>query len=411
VNILFLSELFYPHGGGAELATYTYANLLGTQKHNVIVITNRFVGEADSVKNENFVVYRIPLLQRNSAKFSIMLRFDVLFSSLMRKWLKWADVVYIPRFWYSAVPLAKAYGKPVITHLHDYIPICPLVTKYDSEHSCECNRPGACSPRCIYLSERRNLNVLSSVESTFLNWSLRPLWKSFLEYSDAVICVSGAQKDTLVEHLSFLKNKVNVIYNPLPEIEQLKICGDNMGYFGGLSSVKGFYVLLKALKTRREKGFEPISIHCAKLFSPNDSFVSTLKNLGFIAHGKLVGEEYERVYRDIKAVVVPSICPEPLPYVVPEGILRGRIVVASSIGGIPEQTKGCKGVLLHEPGNFEQLAELLGYARGLSKATIEDYSAYDRGVIAKRFQKEDSIRKFESILNKVLDDRDSHNLV
>lgn len=47
LRILFLSELFYPHGGGAELATYLYAKLLSSAEFNVVVVTNRFSGEPE----------------------------------------------------------------------------------------------------------------------------------------------------------------------------------------------------------------------------------------------------------------------------------------------------------------------------------------------------------------------------
>lgn len=49
VNVLFLSELYYPHGGGAELATYLYAKLLSEEGFNVVVVTSRFAGERKSV--------------------------------------------------------------------------------------------------------------------------------------------------------------------------------------------------------------------------------------------------------------------------------------------------------------------------------------------------------------------------
>jgi hypothetical protein len=61
VKILFLSELFYPYGGGAELATYLYAKLLSRAGFNVVVVTNRFSGEPDFSNNEGFAVYRLPL--------------------------------------------------------------------------------------------------------------------------------------------------------------------------------------------------------------------------------------------------------------------------------------------------------------------------------------------------------------
>ncbi|MGA3405813.1 MAG: hypothetical protein ABSD49_08795 [Candidatus Bathyarchaeia archaeon] len=94
MNFLFLSELFYPHGGGAELATYMYAKLLGENGHNVIVITNRFAGEPETAKGPNVTIYRLPMFER----------VDVLFCSLLSKLIKWAEMVYVPRFWYSAIP-------------------------------------------------------------------------------------------------------------------------------------------------------------------------------------------------------------------------------------------------------------------------------------------------------------------
>lgn len=152
MKILFLSELFYPHGGGAELATYLYANLLSVAGFNVVVVTNRFASESPFSKNGNLMIYRLPLFKEDrNTKYSILKRFDVLFSSFMRKIMKWADAIYIARFWYSAMPLAKAYRKPVITHLHDYVPICPLSNSYDVSKDVVCDHNGLlCPPRCFF---------------------------------------------------------------------------------------------------------------------------------------------------------------------------------------------------------------------------------------------------------------------
>src|SRR5208283_3656281 len=82
-----------------------------------------------------------------------------LFSSSLNKMIAWADVVYVPRFWFSAIPLAKAHKKPVVTHLHDYIPICPLATTFDSSTGMPCrgNRI-ICSPKCSYSYEKSTTN-------------------------------------------------------------------------------------------------------------------------------------------------------------------------------------------------------------------------------------------------------------
>ena len=139
-----LSEIFYPHGGGAELATYLYAKLLSkTPGFKVTVVTNQFSGEPAFSEDEGFAVYRLSsLLGGESIKYSVLQRVDVLLTTFMRKLIKSSDVVYIPRFWFSAIPLAKSFGKSVITHLHDYIPICPLAVRYDSTNNTVCHHRG-----------------------------------------------------------------------------------------------------------------------------------------------------------------------------------------------------------------------------------------------------------------------------
>jgi hypothetical protein len=97
IHILFLSELFHPHGSGGALGTYLYAKLLSKSDFDVIVITSRFDREPLISKNEEFTIYRLPSLKVKSAKYSTLLRFDVLLSDFMRKMIKWADVVYVAR--------------------------------------------------------------------------------------------------------------------------------------------------------------------------------------------------------------------------------------------------------------------------------------------------------------------------
>jgi hypothetical protein len=64
----FLSELFYPHGSGGELATYLYARLLSKADFNVVMVTNRFAGESQFSKEGNLTVYRLPLFKARAGK-------------------------------------------------------------------------------------------------------------------------------------------------------------------------------------------------------------------------------------------------------------------------------------------------------------------------------------------------------
>ena len=400
MNVLFLSELFYPHGGGAELATYLYAKLLSEEDFDVVVVTNRFPVEPEVSKNGNLTTYRLPLFKKDgSAKYSTSKRFDVLFSSFMRKLMKSADVIYIPRFWYSAIPLAKAYRKPVVTHLHDYIPICPLAILYDVSKDKVCDRSSPlCPPRCVYTYEKTHgRGFTGTLASIALNSTIGPFFGKFLRFSDAIICVSRAQREMIITGERPLRDKTHVIHNPLPELSYLEMEGDDFAYFGGPDYLKGFHTLYCAAGYVNQTNNRVTKIHATKFPSSFRQLASSLSRMDILLYGKLDNAGCERVYRQVRAVIVPSICPEPWPYVVVEAIARGRFVIASSTGGIPEQVEGCKGALLFETGNCKQLAEAIDSARSLKRETIIDLGFQNRETFLRRFSNQTTVRRFINV--------------
>ena len=400
MNILFLSELFYPRGGGAELATYLYANLLSGEDFNVVVVTNRFAGDPEVSKNGNLTTYRLPLFKEDgSVKYSISKRFDVLFSSFMRKLMKWTDVIYIPRFWYSAIPLARAYRKPVITHLHDYIPICPLATLYNASKDTVCDHSSLlCPPRCIYVFEKtQGRGFTETLTSIALNSTLGRYFGKFVKFSDAIICVSKVQRDMIIKGEPSLRDKTFVVYNPLPELSYVEMEGDDFGYFGGPNYLKGFHTLCHAMMHINHADRRVINTHATKFSSSFKHLAKSLSRLGILLYGKLDNDEYEKIYRQIRAVIVPSIWHEPWPYVVVEAIIKGRFVIASNIGGIPEQVEGCKGALLCETGNYKRLAEAIEFVRSSRRETIIDLGFQNKETFLKRFDNETTVRRFISV--------------
>ena len=140
LNLLFLSEVYYPHLGGAELATHLYAKRLSERGHKVLVMTHRFTGEASVTREGNLTIRRLRLIDERTPKFSISVRLDFLRSIAFRKAVEWSDVVYIPRYWFVAIPFVRKLRKPVVVHLHDYIPVCPLSNLYDHAAVQNCGR-------------------------------------------------------------------------------------------------------------------------------------------------------------------------------------------------------------------------------------------------------------------------------
>jgi len=399
------SELFYPHGGGAEYATFLYAKLLSQAGFNVIVITNRFVGESEVSKDGKLTIYRLPLLGQNRIKYEILKRLDVLLSSFTRKMLKLADVVYVPAFWFSAIPLAKAFGKPVVTHLHCYTPLCSLAVLYNMSTERVCNyKRLLCPPRCIYVYEKAHgRNFRETLISTILNSTVGRHLSRFIELSDAVICVSKFQKDILEKQKSPLYNKLYVIYNPLPKLSIIEMEGNDFGYFGGPDIMKGFCILFKALlEFKKRNSTNIVQIHSTKFPSEHRKYTSSLSKLGFIFYGKLNSNELENVYKKVCTVIVPSIWPEPWPYVVVEALINGRLLLASKVGGIPEQVYGCKGVHLFDAGDYAKLAELIEYVNSLNRGDIIDLGLHNRETFLRRFHNKISIKNFISVIESVV---------
>jgi len=411
LNVLFLSELFYPHGGGAELATYLYAKLLSEAGVNVVVVTNRFAGELETFKRKNLLIYRVPLFKRvGNTKYSILKKLDVLFSCFAKKLIRGADVVYVPRFWYSAIPLAKLHRKPVVVHLHDYIPICSLSSLYNASEGRTCSgRNGLCSIKCIYKLEKMYGRKFSeTIYSVALNSTLAVLWKKCIKLCDAIVCVSKTHRGFIAKVDASLGSKIYTIYNPLPDISHINVEGDGFGYFGGPNFLKGFYVLHQAVKRINNNNAcersKIIDVHTTNSSMISDPFLGTLHNDGFKLYGRLEEKRFEELYRKISCVIIPSIWPETFSYTLVEALLRGRLVIASEIGAIPEISSGCDGALLFPNGNVEQLVDRLLYVRDLSKETIVDLGMRSREVIKEKFGNEEAISEFLRLLYNVSDD-------
>ncbi|MEM2130507.1 MAG: glycosyltransferase, partial [Candidatus Bathyarchaeia archaeon] len=235
-------------------------------------------------------------------------------------------------------------------------------------------------------------------------FSVWPVLRKFIQQSDAIICVSRAQRDLLVKRDPSFKEKIRIIYNPLPNLSPVPINGDDFGYFGGQSYLKGFYVLLKALLFMKSRGFKPVTMHGTKFSSLIESS-AYFESFGFNVYGKLNISEYESVYRKIKAVIVPSIWHEPFGYVVAEAILRDKVVIASNIGGIPELVYGCKGVFLFDAGDSMQLAERMRYVSGLSRESVTDLCEGNRELFLRRFSNREILQNFIGLCyNMTIDD-------
>ena len=103
-------------------------------------------------------------------------------------------------------------------------------------------------------------------------------------------------------------------------------------------------------------------------------------NVSFV--GRIGGEAVDQLLRGSRAAVLPSECVENAPMAVLEAMMLGRPVVASSMGGIPEQVRdGIDGLLVQAGATLElatalrTLADSPGLADSMGRAAHERATA------------------------------------
>jgi len=191
----------------------------------------------------------------------------------------------------------------------------------------------------------------------------------------------------------------------LPNIPYEDVEGDDFGYLGGLNYLKGIHILYQAVERINHNGRRTIQVHATNFPNLSGPFLDTLRNTGFTFYRRLMKKQYNKLYRQVRCVIVPSIWQETFSYTVVEALLRGRLVIASKIGAIPEVVSGCDGALLFSAGSFEQLVEKILYVKDMNRETMVDLGIRSRKAIERRFSNEKTISEFVHLLNIVSDNK------
>ena len=396
MNILILSYTLWPYGSGGELATYLYATLLSTGGFNVTVVV-RDQSVLCKFHDYNFKVLCLPSIGFGKHSFCIN-------KKLLEKFVKWADVVYFVSALWALIPPIRRLGKPVVVHLHSYDPVCPVGSLYNFVTTSTCSPRDRICSRCTWLYERSHgQNFMHSVGSMALNSSIGQYFTKLLGYADALIFVSHAHRDLFVRHLRAVLDssvpKSYVIYNPIPEVKYNEPREMNVGYFGGLSPLKGYHVVLRAWVRafRRHRDRKLFMTKMGKLAGSG-----VLRRMNVFTYERLGLSEIERLWFRIGVVVFPSIWQEPLPYAVIESLLHGRLLITSRVGGVPEIVGNAPGVKLIPPNDVDSLVDALDWALSMDPRDVVELGFKNREYILRRFDNERSVRELIKVFEKVI---------
>jgi glycosyltransferase involved in cell wall biosynthesis len=393
MNVLIVSESLWPYGGGGELATYLYARLLiGEGVRVKILLRNR----NKSREWQGLDVYSIKSI--GSGKFSITLGES---TRLIKQLVQWADVVYFTTGLFNLIPLVQRLGKPFAVHIHSYFPLCPIGHMHNFVYNKECTPSERICYRCIWVYESMKKKRNEALASAMLNSVFGLSFLRLAMRANAIIFVSKYQQKLFTEYAKSLdiKTPMNfVVYNPIPTTEYEQPENDDICFLGGLDPIKGFFVLFRAWLILYKR-FRNVKLRAAM----TSGLPSLIEKIGINRYPRLGPNELKSVCWRARVVTVPSLSPEPSPYVTVEALLRGKLLIASNVGGIPELVDNAPGVKLVPPGDVEALAEALEWALSLNNRVVIELGLKNREYALNKFNNKRAVREliriFENILN------------
>jgi glycosyltransferase involved in cell wall biosynthesis len=358
-RILVLTKLFWPEGSGAELATYLVVKDILSKHFDVTIVSGTRNPKPDILKYASYIHWGA--LEASYKPIEWIKTFTGI--NWVRNLVGEAGIVYIPS--HTLIPLAIAVKAlnpraKVVLHLHNY----QLLT-YTSVVLAN-REPDIATDIIIELGEHKSLlRALLAGFGHYINYVNRLA----AVRADRIICVSRKQCEIILKYIPGVRNKTEVIYNPIPpwlaDSKPVKTPSDTPTflYVGGGRYVKGFYILVEAMERLGGRGVN------AKFLFANTYDRESLKALETLSERfesieiNVIGrvsshEQLLELQREAWASIFPSIWEEPLPYAIVEAMLAGTIPIASKVGGVPEMISGSPAEeYLFTPGDINEFID------------------------------------------------------
>lgn len=272
------------------------------------------------------------------------------------------DIIHLHNFisYLSPSILDCCKNIPTIATLHDASIVCPAV-KLLYKNKVFCNK--------IKCKQNKYLNCfLNNCASGGFEVNFRKTFRAYLvhnklKYIDKFITPSNSLKTLILNsNIGIEQNKIVTVNNFLTD-EELKTVPNynNKGYFlyvGRLSPEKGVDYLLEAIN-QLPKDIKLKIVGTGPEEKRYKQFVkdNNLNNIEFL--GFKNRQEVKEEYQNCIATILPCNWFENFPTTSMESFINGKPIIASSIGGIPEQITHNKTGLLFEAANIKQLQDCI----------------------------------------------------
>ncbi|MGF1906868.1 glycosyltransferase family 4 protein [Aliivibrio salmonicida] len=369
MKVLLVNKFFFMKGG-AETVYFQERDMLLSEGIDIIEFSMNHEKNLES-NYSDFFVNNVDYYQEQTLKNKITTAVNFIhnseacikFKQLLEQ--EKPDLVHFHNIYHQLTPsiikVAKQFGCKTVLTAHDTKIACPSYTMYRDGHTCE---------DCVHGSVF-NATIHRCQEGSLI--------KSFLLSAEAIYQkVSGnyQQLDAVVSPSRFLgrfiqqklpHNRVDIIVNGIDEHVSNEGISDQ-GYFlylGRLSTEKGVPTLAKAHQLMKENTALKI-VGDGPVFNELKETYPSAELLGFKS-----GDELLTLIKQAKAVIVPSECYENCSMSVLEAMSYSKPVIASRIGGLPEQIRDGVDGYLFEAGNAQALADKLDVLAASLSASAE----------------------------------------
>lgn len=249
----------------------------------------------------------------------------------------------------SIIPILKENKIKVILTLHDGKLCCPSYLMLNRGKPClKCAGKHFHYPITTNCQQSLSSGILLSFEAYF------HAWKKSYEGVDAFIVPSKFLGDIVAPRIGY--NKIHLIRNGIDHTNFIASTTDEkyLLYVGRLSSEKGVETLLKAHSSMNNPvrlvivGTGPLEDKLRSQASPCVTF-----------KGYCDGDNLWEIIKKSSCLIVPSECYENAPMTILEGMAFAKPIIASKIGGIPEQVVHGETGILFTPGDTHELRQAL----------------------------------------------------
>lgn len=379
MKILLINKFHY-NRGGSETYYFALADALIAKGHEVIFFS-MYDDKNVYCEQEKYFVSNTDYVTQHGLMNKVKIGLKLFYSYESQKNIECLiqkekpDIAHIGlihrQITFSIVDSLKKYKIPIVMTMHDLIFTCPCCTMLRNGEICElCMSRGLIN--CIRykcIKESTVKSILGSLEKKFLDVG------KFYNKIDLYIAECGLYKNLMIKS-GFTNSRIIHMTNFLPINQEYNFSPnykDYILYFGRFSREKGILTLLKAHKKLNCK-YKLILVGNGPMQDELENFISTNQLTNIEMPGAIYDKKMEKIIEEAKTIIVPSEWYENCPYSLLQAIAKGKIVIASRMGGLPELINDNVTGYLFEPGDAIDLSNKIAKVMAMDKEMYKNIS-------------------------------------